>query len=914
MSFSKDFSNNSQLNTDEIETNLFVTNSESPVDSSDFYKSIHLLVLSAETESALEIVSNNIVEFLKQNPEINIADLAYTLQTNRQALNYRRIVVCHNAEEAVCALTTRDPQRVFSSSTQATSYSTMAFMFPGLGEQYVNMALQLYQLEPDFRKHIIHCSEILKPHLGLDLRDVLYPQGAKAEPSSQTNNLTSGMAVGFNLRQMLGRTQVETDVYTAKLNQTDIAQPALFVIEYALAQMWMAWGIKPQILIGYSLGEYVTACLAGVLSLEDALTLVVRRSQLIQQLPAGAMLAVSLSESELEPMLTEDICLSAVNGPTLSVVAGSVEAIAKLEQQLINNGIACRQIQTSHAFHSPVMEAIMAPFIELVNSFDLKPPEIPYISNVTGKWITAAEATDPHYWGKHLCQTVRFADGIETLWQLSHPIFLEVGPGQTLGSIALQHPASTNVTQQLVFSSLPNSYNQQSEFAFVFNTLGRLWLTGVSVNWSKFYVDQHRSTLPLPTYLFEHQQKGVEIEKKELSLNTSDFKEQNSSQLGQQQRIRLNLQNNYLAPRDNVEQEIVEIWQQVFKLDQIGVYDNFFSLGGHSLIAIQIVSQIKKKFSKEIPLSAIFANSTVADLAKIIAENLSKESKTSNQENLESSSINSFQLEHELQVPNLLTYQLANGIEIIHQNKAETDHFYEDIFEHKVYAKNGITLYPGDYIFDVGANIGLFTLFADKECSDATIYAFEPSPPTFSILKANTSKCKGKIKLFNCGLSNVNKTTKFTFYPNSSGMSSFYPNEEEEKQNLRIIMLNQQKAGMVEMEQVLQYTEELLEERFKSKTFTCELKTVSEIIRENNVDRIDLLKIDVQKSELDVLLGINQNDWHKIRQIVIEVHNEANRLDQVSSLLNSKGYSVVTEQDSLYTATNIYNLYAVRVP
>ncbi len=644
------------------------------------------------------------------------------------------------------------------------------------------------------------------------------------------------------------------------------------------------------------------------------MTLVVRRSQLIQQLPTGAMLAVSLSESELEPLLTEDICLSAVNGPTLSVVAGSVEAITKLEQQLINNGIACRQIQTSHAFHSPVMEAIIDPFIELVNSFDLKPPEIPYISNVTGKWITAAEATDPHYWGKHLCQTVRFADGIEPLCQLPHSIFLEVGPGQTLGSIVLQHPASTNVTQKLVFSSLPNSYNQQSEFAFIFNTLGRLWLTGVSVNWSKLYAGQDRSILPLPTYLFEDQQKGVEVKKKESSLNTSHLKEQNSSQLGQEQRIRLNLQNNYLAPRNNIEKKIIEIWQQVFKLDKIGVYDNFFSLGGHSLIAIQIMSQIKNEFSKAIPLSTIFANSTVGDLAKTIAEDLLAEDKTLDRENLKSLSPNNWQLENELKVPNWLTYKLANGIEIIHQSKAETDHFYEDIFEHKVYAKNGITLYPGDCIFDVGANIGLFTLFADQECSDATIYAFEPSPPTFDILKANTSKCRGKIKFFNCGLSKVNKTTTFTFYPNSSGMSSFYPNKEEEKQILKTIMLNQQKAGMVEMDQVLQYTEELLEERFKSKTFTCKLKTISEIISENNLARIDLLKIDVQKSEFDVLLGINQNDWHKIRQIVIEVHNESNRLAQVSSLLSGKGYSVVAEQDSLYTATNIYNLYAIRVP
>ncbi|MBW4434627.1 MAG: FkbM family methyltransferase [Pelatocladus maniniholoensis HA4357-MV3] len=880
-------------------------------DSCESYNQSHLLLLSAKTEFILDKLSDNVAKFIKENSQINIADLAYSLQTNQQEFDYRRMLVCRDIKDAIHLLTNRDSERVFSQSTQG-SPNTVVFMFPGLGEQYINMAQQLYQFEPTFRQHIIHCSEILKPLLGVDVREILYPKGTKIEPNSQANSLIADISSTFNLRQMLRRTQVEVDTNAQKLNQTDIAQPALFVIEYALAQMWMVWGVKPQMLIGYSLGEYVAACLAGVLSLEDALTLVVKRSQLIQSLPTGAMLAVALSELEIQPILTEGIYLSALNGPTLSVIAGSVEAVAKLEQQLISDGIACRQIQTSHAFHSPTMEEILEPFIELVKTFNLKSPKIPYISNVTGKWITAEEATDPNYWGQHLCQPVRFADGLETLLEVPGHILLEVGPGQTLGSITLQHPANTKINQPLVLSSLPNYYSNQSEFAFVLNTLGKLWLTGLSINWFDFYNQQHCRTLALPADLFEAQQKEVEPKQEESSSDRLFLKEQDFSEVTQHERLRLNLQNSYVAPRNNIERKIVEIWQQIFNLKQIGVYDNFFNLGGHSLIAIQMINKIRQNLKLEISLGTIFTNLNVADLATFVAKELLIENNTSQQEDLEALSAISHQIDTDKQVVNWLNYKLINGLEIFHQNKAETEHFYEDIYENRVYAKNGITFNPGDYIFDVGANIGLFTLFADQECDNATIYTFEPSPPTFNILKANTSKCRGNIKLFNCGLSNVDKTITLTFYPNSSGMSSFYPNEEEEKQVLKAIILNKKQAGMLEMEQVLQYTDELLEERFKSQSFNCSVRTISGIIEENNVKRIDMLKIDVQKSEFDVLLGINEHDWPKIRQIVIEVHDESNRLAQVNFLLKAKGYDVLIEQDNLYAATNIHNVYAVR--
>jgi len=584
-------------------------------------------VLSAKTESELETATDKLAEFFQQNSEINFIDLAYTLQVDCQAFNHRRILVCSHHQDAIHALTTRDTKRVFTSSIQETENWSVTFMFPGLGEQYINMALQLYKLEPNFRQHIAHCAELIKPDLGFDLRDVLYPDQEQTGQAMESSNPASVISSQkLDLRRMLRRDRASVDINTQKLNQTDIAQPTLFVVEYALAQMWIAWGIQPQALIGYSLGEYTAATLAGVLSLEEALALVVKRGQLIQQLPSGAMLAVSLSEMELQPLLTEKLCLSAINGTELCVVAGSIESVTELEQYFLTNGIACRQLQTTHAFHSPIMEAIIQPFIKLVQTFDLKPPKISYISNVTGNWITAEEATDPNYWARHLCQTVRFADGIERLSQLPHQVLLEVGPGQTLGSIVLQNSTNINVLDRLVISSLPNSYSQQSDQAFVLNTLGQLWLKGVPVDWSKLHENQQRCRLPLPNYFFGYEPNCVEsqIEQemsvKELATSGLELEKPESIQIAQKQRQRLNLRNSYVAPRDDMEQKMINIWQKVFKINQIGIHDNFFSLGGNSLVGTQIITQLRKICKIDISLSILFQNPTVAELSSVLEQ------------------------------------------------------------------------------------------------------------------------------------------------------------------------------------------------------------------------------------------------------------------------------------------------------
>jgi acyl transferase domain-containing protein/acyl carrier protein len=465
-----------------------------------------LLILSAKSGTALEKATDNLAAALKQQPELNLADVAYTLQVGRAEFNYRRTLVCHDADDAVKALESRDPKRV-QTNFREPGERALTFMFPGLGNHYVNMGLELYQTEPAFRFEIDRCCELLKPHLGLDLREMIYPAAKETTTENQNGDKTAtGASSGFDLRAMLKpRAEQEQDEATRKLNQTYLTQPALFVIEYALAKVWMKWGIIPQAMIGYSIGEYVAACLSGVFSLEDALSLVARRAQMIEELPGGAMLAVPLSEKELQPLLSENVALASINGPSLCVLAGPTDEISGIERELKKRGLACRQLSTSHAFHSNMMTAIIEPFTRLVKSVELKAPQIPFISNVTGTWITATQATDPNYWARHMCQTVQYSDGLSELFKTPRRILLEVGPGQVMGAWALQHPSNDANADVQVLASLRHSYDPQSDMTFLLNSLGRLWAAGADINWPEFYSDEKRRRVPLPTYPFEPQ-------------------------------------------------------------------------------------------------------------------------------------------------------------------------------------------------------------------------------------------------------------------------------------------------------------------------------------------------------------------------------------------------------------------------
>ncbi|GAX38397.1 type I polyketide synthase [Nodularia sp. NIES-3585] len=478
-------------------TNAHVVLEEAPlVESSGKSRPWQLLILSAKTNSALETTTTNLINHLQQHPELNLADVAYTLQVGRHPFTHRRTVVCENIQDAIIAL--QNPKRVLT-STEETNERPVAFMFTGLGTQYIDMAEELYQVEPTFQAQIDLCCSLFQPLLGVDLKQIIYPTSQSTKPGATKEK------TGLDLRQMLGRDTQPVDPATQKLNQTYLTQPALFTIEYALAQLWMSWGIRPVAMIGYSIGEYVAATLAGVLSLEDAILLVAKRAQMIQELPGGAMLAVPLTEEQVQPFLSENLSLSAINGSSQCVLAGTMAAVAELEQQLITKGLACRRLQTSHAFHSFMMEAIADSLTALVQTISLKPPQIPYLSNVTGTWITPEQATNPSYWRQHMCQPVRFAQGVNQLWTEHSPILLEIGPGQALSSLTMQCLDHISSDGLVVLSSLRYAYERQSDVAFMLNTLAQLWLAGVKIDWLECHAHERRHRLPLPTYPFERQ-------------------------------------------------------------------------------------------------------------------------------------------------------------------------------------------------------------------------------------------------------------------------------------------------------------------------------------------------------------------------------------------------------------------------
>lgn len=436
-----------------------------------------LLTLSARTGTALDQATANLAAYLRMHPESDLADVAYTLHMGRREFNHRRSLVCFDVDDAVSALASKDQQRVRTNVSETQS-RPIAFMFSGQGAQYPGMTRQLYEQEPLFRQEIDLCSALLLPHLGFDLREALYP------------------AEGFSSSA------------AERLKQTFVAQPALFTVEYALAKLWMQWGVSPQAMIGHSIGEFTAACLSGVFSLEDALRLVAARGRLMQQMPKGAMLAVRMPEHEALPLLHEHLSLAALNGPTLCLLSGTFEAVLAAEQQLASRGIISQRLHTSHAYHSKMMEPILDQFVEEMSQVSLHAPGIPYISCVTGTWITSEEATDPLYWSRQLRATVRFAAGVSELLKDPQRMLLEVGPGQTLSLLARQQQDAAG--SHLALSSLPGLQQGKSETASLLETLGQLWLAGARVNWRAFYADEQRRRQPLPTYPFERQRYWIE--------------------------------------------------------------------------------------------------------------------------------------------------------------------------------------------------------------------------------------------------------------------------------------------------------------------------------------------------------------------------------------------------------------------
>ncbi|SDK75250.1 AMP-binding enzyme C-terminal domain-containing protein [Actinopolyspora mzabensis] len=577
-------------------TNAHLVLEEAPTESASPQpqRDVQVVTLSARTGQALDEYSTALAEALEQGDRHELADVAHTLQTGRADFEHRRILVARDRADAADALRHADPGRVTTQTP--TAEPRVVLLFPGQGTQYPNMGLQLYRTESVFRSCVDRCAELLTAELGFDLRDVLFP---------------------------LERGATDTDEVAARLESTEIAQPALFTIEYALAELLQSWGVRADAMVGHSVGEITAACRAGVLGLNDALRLVAARGALMGNLPTGSMLSVGLPERQLRSRLPEGLALAAVNADELCVISGEHEDVAEFKRLMESEEVPTRELRTSHAFHSAMMEPILEPFAAELAELRFHPPQLPYTSNSTGQWVTADQATDPNYWVRHVRETVRFGDGIARASESGPTVMLEVGPGNTLGTLARACGLGSGHT---IVPSLPGPGENPAEQEFLLHSLGRLWLAGYQLDWTALHPERRRR-VALPTYPFEKRRYWIEpahgtgpAGDPAADIEVADDTDNNDGLVLDTVDPRPAVSTDYEAPRDEREQHIARIWQDMLGVGPIGAHDPFVELGGHSLLAARVLARINTELGAEITPRALFETPTVAGLAATIAE------------------------------------------------------------------------------------------------------------------------------------------------------------------------------------------------------------------------------------------------------------------------------------------------------
>ncbi len=552
----------------------------------------NILMISAKTPYSLEGNTNNLVNYLKDEKVSNIADVAYTLAMGRKHFSYRRVVVCRDVKDAVESLSSFDSHKVIS-TVCSFDERQVCFMFTGQGAQYINMARGIYEAEQVFKEVFDRCCEIVKEVIDVDLCRLLYKDYYE-------------------------------DGEQAVIDQTYITQPLLFALEYSMASLLMNWGIKPVAMIGHSLGEYVAATISGVFSLEEALKLVCLRARMMFNMPQGGMLAVALEEKEALKFLQDGVSIAAINAPKLCVLSGEFESLSHIEKRLNDSNIFCTRLKTSHAFHSLMMKGVAEEYAELIKSVSLKKPSIPFISCVTGDWIKENEAINPDYWVKHILEPVRFKEGLEKLLENDSRVLLEIGPGNTLCKFVRQ---STVYKEDMVVIPTIRSCNQtDNDCKFLANALAELWANGVKVDWAKYYENEVRRRIPLPTYAFERKSYWIKGEDAGDTIQNCEnvYNSDKSEPLVCQKQSektyhdRPNQDVEYVPPENEVQQNVVNILEDLLGIKPIGIKDNFFDIGGHSLLATQVLSRIREIYNTRFSLNVLFSNPTVEQISHLI--------------------------------------------------------------------------------------------------------------------------------------------------------------------------------------------------------------------------------------------------------------------------------------------------------
>jgi amino acid adenylation domain-containing protein len=555
-----------------------------------------LIVLSARSAVALDAARMRLAAHLREYPTARLEDIAYSLQVGRRAFDHRSSIVARDAGQALAKL---EAGRSGTDTREARRRADAAavFMFPGQGAQYPGMGQDLFRQEPVFRQHIERCAAILKPLMTNDLLSLLYP----ADVSPETEQ---------------------------RLMSTIAAQPAIFSVEYALANLWMSWGIQPTAMIGHSIGEFVAAVIAGVFSLEDALTLVATRGRLMQELPAGAMLAVRLPEPDVLPLLTPTLNLAAVNGPGLCVVAGPFAAVDELERSLTARDVVTRRLHTSHAFHSAMVEPVVEPLRRCLRGVALSAPRIPYVSCVTGEWIRPEQATSPDYWARHAREPVRFADGIATASASENTILIEVGPGTALSTLATQAMRGRKVP---VVSSMQDSARERDDRDCLLDSLGRAWTHGATPDWAALH-DGSQKRVSLPTYPFERSRHWIDAPKIERSpVNAALAAAADAPQLLKVQDESVMNQISANDPLMEAGAAIAAIFEDLSgeRPAATDAQTTFLEMGYDSLFLTQVAQKIQSQMKVKITFRQLLGEfSTIPALAAFLADKIPKSAAT----------------------------------------------------------------------------------------------------------------------------------------------------------------------------------------------------------------------------------------------------------------------------------------------
>lgn len=431
----------------------------------------HLLTLSANDANALHDIVTHYLSYIETHPDTRLEDITFTASARRTHFSNRLAIIGNSAEQIRARLTGSTDQQSASGIVrgQSTANHKIAFLFTGQGSQYVEMGRQLYETEPVFRAALERCDELLRPYLERSLLSVIFPKDGEDTP----------------------------------INETAYTQPALFALEYSLAELWRSWGIVPSAVMGHSVGEYVAACVAGLFSLEDGLKLIAERGRLMQSLPHdGAMAAVFADQDTVAKAIAPyatDVSIAAINGPENIVISGLENTVQTILDTLAKDGIKASRLSVSHAFHSPLMDPILDAFEKTAASISFSKPKIAMISNVTGTAITFEEIRKPSYWRTHIRQSVQFQKAMETLRDQGHDVFLEIGPQPTLLSMGQRCIATEN---KLWLGSLRKGKDDSFQ---MLESLGTLYVNGIYADWESFHAGTAPTPIPLPTYPFQRQ-------------------------------------------------------------------------------------------------------------------------------------------------------------------------------------------------------------------------------------------------------------------------------------------------------------------------------------------------------------------------------------------------------------------------